>query len=261
MAEIFSATIASRFSALKLTQSQNVGNAAVSSRFNALRLTQQHILPVAAPNMLALASTAGLGGTTYAVGAANAETSPEVATYRIGDVPIGQWTVGTDYVAATASTTRYVQLQQNIADFEVAVATQGHTVVAPTQNETSNTVQLANATQGLTAEPVVFTQAHTAPANSAELGYTVAAPSVVQPSAVLGVDSPNTMGTEVFAPDLTSTNQALSVAVAEVGYTVAAPNLFLIPNVPTPAERTFIPAAEDRTFTPVAEDRTFALAA
>jgi hypothetical protein len=261
VAEVFSASIASRFSALQLTQSQNVGNASIGSRFNALRLTQQHTLSVAAPNMLALASTPSLGGTEYTATPVAAITAPEFATYALGDKPIGQWTVGTDYVAATASTTRYVPLQQNIADFEVVAATQGHTVVAPTQSETSNTVQLANATQGLTAEPVVFTQAHTVPANSAELGNTVAAPSVVQPSAVLGVGSTNTMGTEVFAPDLTATDQPLTVTVAEVGYTVAAPNLFLIPNVPTPAERTFIPAAEDRTFTPVAEDRTFALAA
>jgi hypothetical protein len=236
-------------------------NASKGHVLPALRLTQQHVLAPAASNMLALGSTASLSGIPYTMGAANAETAPAVADYNIGDKPIGQWTVGTDYVAATANAAGYVALQQNLLNFRLGNGFWGFTTTAPDFNQTASTVGVANAEQGETADPVDFTQVHTLVSVSAETGHTVAAPSVTQPSAVLGVIVPNTMGIEVAAPDLTILSQALGVAASEVGYTVAAPNLFLVPSVPTPATRIFTPAAEDRTFIPVAEDRTFALAA
>jgi hypothetical protein len=211
------------------------------------------------PEMIAQAGTVSLGGQLHTTSPANAETIPEVASYRIGDKPIGQWTVGTDYVAATASTTNYVALQQNILDFEVASPTQGHTVVAPTQNQTSQTLLQANATLGHTADPVDFTQDHILVTVSTDQGHTVAAPSIAQPTNVLGALS-GSMGVEVFAPDITGAH-LLGVANAELGTTVEVPSLFLIPAEPTPAERIYIPTSEDRTMPVRTESRVFAIAA
>jgi hypothetical protein len=244
-----------------LTRPLVVVNASIGNVFKALRLTQTHSLSPQSADQVSTASVAGLGGIPLSMGVANAETLPEVADYNIGDKPIGQWTVGTDYVAATANTAGYVALQQNLLNFRLANGFWGFTTTAPDFNQTASTVGVANAEQGETADPVDFTQVHTLVAVSADAGFTVAAPAITQPSAELGVVVPNTMGIEVAAPDLTILGQSLGVAASEVGYTVAAPNLFLIPNTPTPAIRIFTPAAEDRTLTVRTEDRSFAIAA
>jgi hypothetical protein len=244
-----------------LTPPLEIANASIGNVFRALRLTQTHSLSPQAADQISTASVAGLGGIPVSMGVANAETLPEVADYNIGDKPIGQWTVGTDYVAATANAAGYVALQQNLLNFRLANGFWGFTTTAPDFNQTASTVGVANAEQGETADPVDFTQDHTLVSVSAESGFTVAAPAITQPSAELGIVVPNTMGIEVAAPDLTILGQSLGVAASEVGYTVAAPNLFLIPNTPTPAIRIFIPAAEDRTMTVRTEDRSFAIAA
>jgi hypothetical protein len=236
-------------------------NASKGHVLPALRLTQQHVLAPAASNMLALGSTASLSGIPYTMGAANAIVAPTVEDYNIGDKPIGQWTVGTDYIAATANAAGYAALQQNLLNFRLGNGFWGFTTTAPDFNQTAGTVGVANAEQGETADPVDFTQDHTLVSVSATIGHEIAAPALTQPATNMGVVSPNTMGTEVAAPDLTILGQALGVAASEVGYTVAAPNLFLIPSVPTPAIRIFTPAAEDRIVIVRAEDRSFAIAA
>jgi hypothetical protein len=225
-------------------------------------LAQQYLQFAGAnADMLALAGTASLAGTVYPLGVAVAITAPEVATYDLDDRPIGQWTVGTDYVAATASTTAPVQLRQNILDFEVSNATQGHTVVAPTQNQQTPQQNVANAEAGFTSDPVVFTQDHTLVAVSAEAGHTVAAPGFGANLVVMGVESATMalLGPGFATSDAVNIdqNQAQGVANAITGVEVAAPNLFVIPNVPTPAARVFTPALESRTLTVGAESRSF----
>jgi hypothetical protein len=262
--EAFNASFTPRLRAVKLgAAGADYNQAVVSPTFNtelpAARITQVYTFTPATAQQGHTSTQAGLAGQTLSLTVVPATTLPEVARWQIDAKPIGQWTVGTDVIADTASTLFPVILQQNILDFEVSNATQGHTVEAPTGN--TNLVQgAANATQGHTATPVVFTQSHVVVAVEATHGHTVAAPGISQPSATMGVDGPNTMGIEVAAPALGGL-QLMSVAVAEMGAEVAAPPLFVVPGVPTPAERVFTPANENRVYEVVTESRSFAIAA
>jgi hypothetical protein len=260
--EAFNASFSPRLTALKLiAQDIGVVSHTSSPRLLALRLSQVHS---ASPSVAVQGHTVAapsVAGTIVAMGVADATTVPEVASYELDVKPIGQWTVGTDFIAATASTTNPVRLRQNILDFEVSNATQGHTVVAPTQNEQLDQMVIVAAIQGFTADPVDFTQdVQDFVITPATQGHTVAAPAITQPSVSMGVDSPNTMGVEVAAPVIRSLH-GLTVVAAQVGIEAIPATLFLIPNVPTPASRIFTPAAESRVMTVTTESRTFAIAA
>lgn len=268
--EAFNASFTPRLRSVKLgatgaDYNQPVGNASFNTELPAARITQNYSTVVVSASQGHTSTVAGLTGQTISIIVVSAQTAVEVARWQVDAKPIGQWTVGTDVISDTASTLFPVILTQNILDFEVSNATQGHTVVAPTGN--TNLVQaVANATLGHTATPVVFNQDNTLATGSPEQGHTVAAPTLDQPATNMGVESAS-MGHAVI--DFTAhdpgvnldQNQAQGVASADMVCEVTPPTLFLVPGVPTPAIRIFTPSSEDRTYVPQGEIRVLQLAA
>jgi hypothetical protein len=274
VAEVFSASFTPRLRAVKLgavgaDYGQFVNSASIDSRFPALRITQIHSLPVVLASQGHTVAAPSLAVSNTPLGVANAQTIPEVASYEIGAKPVGQWTVGTDFVAATASTTELVHLQQNLLNFRFAASFYGFQTTSPDFNQTlaATNIDPASPTAGHTATPVVFTQSDQAlTVVAAETGHTVVAPGYGANNVSVAV-AQATMGHAVI--DFTQLNpgvnldqaQNMGVANANGVCEVAAPTLFLIPNVPTPAIRIFTPAAESRTYGVVTESRSFAIAA
>jgi hypothetical protein len=271
--EAFNASFTPRIRAVKLgaigaDYNQSVASSTVDSRFPALRLTQAHSLVSVGANAGHAVAAPSLAVTNTPLGVANAQTIPEVASHAIGAKPVGQWTVGTDFVAATASTTELVHLQQNLFNVKINAAFYGFAVTDPNFNQTlaATNIEPASPNQGHTVAAPGQTQVHILPAVAAETGHTVVAPGYGANNVSMAVALAD-MGYAVI--DFTQTNpgvnidqnQALGVANANGVCEVAAPTLFLVPNVPTPAIRIFTPAAESRTYGVVTESRSFAIAA
>jgi hypothetical protein len=268
--EAFNASFTPRLRAVKLGAvgagyNQFVNNASLQTFSAALRLEQEHIVAVAVASQGHACAPPALTSNNVSLTVVAATNAPEVATYEISAKPIGQWVVGSDLVAATASTTLDVRLQQWLYNLTLGRSDYGFSVTAPDTNQTSTTLGVANATDGHTADPVDCTQHHILVTVSAETGHTVAAPSVTQPSATLGVESASMahLGPGFFTADAVNIDQShvLGVANADGVCEVAAPTLFLVPGVPTPAERIFTPANESRVHEVVTESRSFAIAA
>jgi hypothetical protein len=201
--------------------------------------------------MIAQAGTASLGGQVQTTSPANAEAGIEVAAWELSAMPIGQWQVGTDDIPATASTSRYVLLQQNILDFEVSTGTQGHTVTTPDRLLVNAVQGVANVTLGHTADLATLIQIHALTAVDAEAGHTVAAPGFAANNVAMAVANAD-MGYNVI--DFTQPNpgvgldqnQAQGIANAEMGSIAGIVALFSLANVTTPAFRTFVIPAESR---------------
>jgi hypothetical protein len=272
--EAFNASFTPRLRAVKLgavgaDYNQFANSASINSRFPALRLTQVHNVAVAVGSQGHTVAAPSLAVSTTPLGVANAQTIPEVASYEIGAKPVGQWTVGTDFVAATAQTTELVHLQQNLLNFRFAASFYGFQTTSPDFNQTLTNLNIdpASPTAGHTATPVVLTQSDQAlTVVAAETGHTVVAPGYGANNISMAVAQAD-MGHAVI--DFTQPNpgvnldqnHAQGVANADMVCEVAAPTLFLVPNVPTPAVRIFTPAAESRTYEVVTESRSFAIAA
>jgi hypothetical protein len=203
------------------------------------------------PEMGHTATQAGLGGLTLVTSPANAQVGVEVAAWELSAVPIGQWQVGTGDIPATASTSRYVLLQQNILDFEVSNGTQGHTVTTPDRLLVNAVQGVANVTLGHTADLATLIQIHALTAVVAEAGHTVAAPGFAANNVAMAVANAD-MGHAVI--DFTQPNpgvgldqnQAQGVADAEMGSISGVIALFTLANVTTPAFRTYVIPAESR---------------
>jgi hypothetical protein len=213
--------------------------------------TLANVFPGANPEMIAQAGTASLGGQVQTTSPANAQAGVEVAAWELSAMPIGQWQVGTDDIPATASTSRYVLLQQNILDFEVSNGTQGHTVTVPGQLLVNAVQGVANVTLGHTADLATLIQIHALTAVDAEAGHTVAAPGFAANNVAMAVANAD-MGHAVI--DFTQPNpgvgldqnQAQGIADAEMGSIAGIVALFSLANVTTPAFRTFVIPAESR---------------
>lgn len=153
-------------------------NASFAPRLPGLKLTAAFVVQIAVASQGCSVAAPSLTVAVYPLTVVAATQQAEVAVYALGVKPIGQWTVGTDSIAAVPSTTRAVAIQQAILDFESSSATQGHTVAAPTAN-TNVITSPAVATQGHTAAPLTLVSQANLVVVGPTAGHTVAAPALV----------------------------------------------------------------------------------
>ena len=254
MAEVFSATFSPRIPALKLIGPPlGVVNASFAPRIPAIKLSQANLVlsPVTAEagHTVAAPSLASTGITITPVAA---EAGTVVGAYQIDAKPIGQWTVGTDFVAIGIDTTKAVALSQHVAAFGIANGTQGHTVAAPTAN-TNDTIGVANATTGNTGDPVALVQNHSLGLGLPEAGHTVVAPAFAGSVQALSVANAENIavvgdGFPSFGVNLDQ-QHTHGVANAEHGSAADVVSIFsTIPNAETPTFRTFRVTSEERRF-------------